>query len=344
MKPVIKILLLTALLAAMPAPFAASQYVRQTKIVMLWDYISENGDDPDPEMKAAYGGLDVVSPTWFSIGNAKGDVSSLADREYIKWAHENGIKVWAVFENKSNNLLTLTTLLNIYSRAWIIDQIAEYVREFDIDGINIDFEALKGETGKYFELFIIELYKKLNPLGITLSVDIPFPPGEIGGIYDINLIANNSDYIVLMAYDQHHVESDLPGPVAAIHWVRQGIEDTLQYVSGDRLILGIPFYTRVWTENRKGNRLRASSEIMGMKKAYELFDRSSIIWGRDRSTEQIYSEFIQDQAYRRAWLEDEHSISLKLDVIIDYELAGLSAWRRGWEWDETWDLINAYFE
>jgi len=340
----VKILLFTVILPVACVSFTRADYIRPDKIVMLWDYTGNKGDNPGPGNKITHSGLDVVSPTWFSIGNAKGDISSLADREYVHWAHDNGIKVWAIFENKSDNLLTLTALLNIYSRAWIIDQIAEFVREFDIDGINIDFEALKGETGKFFELFIVELYKKLNPMGITLSVDIPFPFSEIQGVYDINLIANNSDYIVLMAYNQHHGESDLPGPVAAIQWVRQGIEDALQYVSGSRLILGIPFFTRVWLENRKGNTLRTSSELMGMREAYEMFDHASTVWGRDRSTEQIYSEFIKDQIYHKTWLEDEHSISLKLDVIVDYDLAGMAAWRRGWEWEETWDLINAYFE
>ena len=323
---------------------ARDGYERPAKLVMVWDYIEKREDNRSPDERIAHRGIDVVSPTWFSIENGRGDVSSLADREYVRWAHENGIKVWALFENKSNNAITFGALSSKNRRKRVIDQLAGYVREYSIDGINIDFEQMNRDTGRLFEMFIVELYERLKPLNVALSVDIPFPVADIRKIFDIKLIADNSDYVVMMAYDQHHGESTVIGPVAAIGWVKQGIVDTLRYVPKDKVILGIPFYTRVWLENRESGKLHITSELRGMKEAYQMFEGRASIWKREAANGQIYAEFDMILRCYKVWLEDEHSLSLKFDVINDYDLAGLSAWRHGWEWPQTWDLINAYFE
>jgi len=338
-----KLLVIILSLLVLPV-FSAAGYERPAKIVMVWDLINRRDDNRSPGKRIAHRGLDVVSPTWFSIMNGRGDVSSLADREYVQWAHDNGIKVWALFENKSDNSVTLGALFNSGRRKRIIDQIVKYAMEYNLDGINVDFEQMRRETGRFFEMFIIELYERLKPLEITLSVDISFPLADILRVFDLKLIADNCDYVVMMAYDQHHGESAVIGPVAAIDWVRQGIEDTLRHVSPGKVILGIPFYTRVWLENRESGRLHITSELRGMKEAYEIFEGRASIWRREEETGQIYAEFDMILRSYKVWLEEEHSLSLKLDAVYDYELAGLSAWRRGLEWPETWDLISAYFQ
>ena len=333
-----------AMAEANPAAADEIDYIRPEKLVALWDLIRKNEDNHDPEKRIVHSGLDVVSPTWFSLANGRGDLSSFADRDYVEWAHAAGLKVWALFENNSDNQLTLTALSDKYGRERIIGQLAAYAVDYRLDGINMDFEAMKRETGPYFEQFIAELHEKLKAMGVVLSVDVPLPLSYAMSIYDLRAIAANSDYVVLMAYDQHNDDSESTGPVAAIDWVKQGIEEALQYVPPDRLILGIPFYTRVWVENREGGVISLDSELRGMKEAYEMFDRRARVWGRDRATGQIFAEYDRNEKRYMAWLEDEHSISLKLDAINDYDLAGMSAWRRGLEGDEIWDMIHAYFE
>lgn len=330
-------------LLALPVSFTAASNERQVKIVMIWDYIGRTQDNLRPDKRIVHAGLDVISPTWFSIRNRSGNVASLASREYVQWAHSHGIKVWALFENKSDDQLTYEALFTRSRRQRMINQIAGYAEEFRLDGINIDFEAMSRRTGRLFETFIAELYEKLKPMGVTLSVDISFPVSYAQTIYDVSLIAKNSDYVIIMAYDQHHAESEKIGPAAAIDWVKRGIEEALNYFSNEKMILGIPFYSIVWFEDKKNTLLKARPELRGMKEAYDMFDKTAVIWGRDRITEQIYAEFENEEVRCKAWLEDDHSISLKLDTINDYNLAGMSAWRRGLEWPETWDMIKAYF-
>jgi len=339
-----KILFWSVILFTLAVSFAEAQYVPPDKIIMLWDYNSGDETQPPPENRIIPDGLDVISPTWFSLSSGEGDIFSLADSEYVAWAHNNGVKVWALLENRSDNLMTYWALFSESKRKKIIGQITGFVRDYGLDGINIDFEQIKPGTGKLFENFIVELYAQLKTMGVTLSVDIPFPLADISGVYDLALIAENSDYLVLMAYDQHNVDSEHIGAVAAISWVKQGIEDALSRVSSDKIILGIPFFTRVWIEDSSGGILTVSSELEGMKDAYETFDKAARIWGRDRATAQIYAEYSQGSKRYKTWLEDEHSISLKLDTINDYELAGMSAWRSGWEMPGIWDLVNSYFE
>ena len=340
----VKVLLVVLSLFAAPLSFSESAYVPPDKLIMVWDYIQKKEDNVNPGKRIIHTGLDVISPTWFSIKNGNGDVSSLADTNYVKWAHDNGIKVWALFENASDNQLTFNALSGKTGRERIITKIAGLAREYNLDGINIDFEFMSPVSGKLFEQFIVELYGKLKPLGITLSVDIPVPISGIRRIFDIALVAGNSDYIVTMAYDQHYSESKVIGPTASIDWVKQGIEDALRYVPHDKIILGIPFYTRVWLEDRESGKLQITSELKGMKEAYEMFNGTASIWWRDDETKQIYAEFDRGLKCYKAWLEDDHSLSLKLDVVNDYELAGMSAWRSGWEWPKVWDMINAYFQ
>ena len=316
-------------------------YELPERIVMIWDLIIRAEDNLRSKARIVNPGLNVISPTWFCISSEEGDVSSLASREYIEWAHDNGILVWPVFENKSDNWLTYKSLSDGDRRQRIIEQLVRYSREYKFDGINLNFEAMSRDTGKYYELFVMELYEKLRPLGIIVSIDIPIHIGDLNRIYDIGLIADNSDYVVIMAYDQYDSYSPEIGPTAAIAWVRQGVEEIVEIIAPEKLILGIPFYSIVWCEDiTNGERF---SETLGMAQIYEIFSVNPRIWARDMITEQIFAEFETDYISYRTWLEDEHSISLKLDAIYDFNLAGLSAWRRGLELPEIWGLINAYF-
>jgi len=337
-----KILLLAAALSAAVSSFQAAADMAPGKIDMVWDYIGRRADNLNPGQRIILRGLDVVSPTWFSIGNGAGDISSLADKNYVKWAHDNGLKVWALFENRSDDQRSFTVLSNANKRRRMADQIVGFVQEYGLDGINVDFESMSRNTGSFFEKFVAELYSSLKPLGVTLSVDIPLSINYIRTIYDVSLVAENCDYAVMMAYDQYNIGSPAAGPTASIDWVKQGIEDTLHYIPSGKVILGIPFYTRIWTENSDGVVL--TSRMEGMQTAWELFRQNADIWERDSATGQIYAEYEKDLKRYRVWLEDEHSVSLKLDAINDYNLAGMSGWRAGWEWPHIWDMIAVYFK
>jgi len=316
----------------------SSAYVPPDKIVMIWDYIGIQDDNQIPQKRIAHVGLDVIAPTWFAIEGENGYVSSLADEGYVKRAHKSETEVWAVFENRSDTMLTYGVLSNSDAREKAVNAVTDYAILYGIDGINVDFEAMSGQTLCFFYEMITELYEKLKPHGICLSIDISYPTD-----YDLSLLEKNADYIVLMAYDQHHANSTEIGPVAAIDWVKEAIEYTLEYVTPDKVILGIPFYTRIWVESSE-NGTFITSESDGMKSAYERFSMLSTVWFREDQTEQIYAEYEGEGKLFKVWLEDEHSLSLKLDTINDYELAGLSAWRRGLELPEIWELINAYFK
>lgn len=334
--------LISLTLLVRPSRPTGAKTVVSGEIVMVWDYIAKKEDNRWPDKRIAHQGLNVLSPTWFAISK-NGTVSDLADKKYVQWAHQNGLEVWALVENKSDDQMTYAALSNASRRKKIVRQLVGFVQTYDLDGINVDFEALEAETGRYFELLIAELYQELSPRGICLSVDIPFPPSYVEYVYDLKKIADHSDYLVIMAYNQHDAYSKTMGPVATIDWVKEGIQETLQYTSAQKIILGLPFYTRIWTERKENGTLHITSDTDGMRSAYEQFAANASVWQREEKTGQIYAEYTDGLGRHMTWLEDNHSLSLKLDRVNDDHLAGVAAWRRGLEWPETWAMIAAYF-
>ena len=77
-----------------------------------------------------------------------GNVSSLADAGYVTAMHNRGIQVWALLDNFTNKeVSTANVVNNTTSRRNLIDQLIRTVQQYQIDGINVDFEAVKEVAG-----------------------------------------------------------------------------------------------------------------------------------------------------------------------------------------------------
>lgn len=314
------------------------------QVVMVWDLILEQEDNRTTKDVFDNINADVLAPTWFGLEWPAGAVYNLADLDYVEWAHRNGIAVWAVFENKSDQDLTYQVLSDDRLRNQAVEQIVNFAQRYDLDGINLDFEALDYRTGVWFEQLVRELYAELSALEVTMSVDIPLPIDILHELYDMQVIREYSDYIVIMAYDEHYDEHLEIGPVASVNWMDEGIAEALNHFEGEEIIMGVPFYTRIWIEDCTGDTAVMRSEVMGIAKAWELFEQQSNVWYREPDTGQIYAEIEEHNIFYKAWLEDGHSFSDKFDIIDKYNLGGLAAWHLGMESKETWELIGRYFE
>ena len=225
------------------------------KVSMVWDYYYEQSSAPD-RTGTSINGVNVVSPTFFTLVNeGKGQVhDNVGDsgKAYIEWAHSNGYKVWPSIAN-SPYIETTSDIMNDYNlRQTLIQNIVSLVMEYDLDGINIDFEYMHDEDKDLFSRFIIELKPRLEEIGAVLSVDVTAPDGseEWSLCYDRHVIGDVADYIVFMAYDQYGESSTEAGTTAGYGWVKANVEKFLgqEGVEADKIILGIPFFTRVWQE------------------------------------------------------------------------------------------------
>ena len=221
----------------------------------------------------------------------------------------------------------------------LIENIVSLVVQYNLDGINIDFEYMHDEDKDLFSRFIIELKPRLNELGVVLSVDVTAPDGseEWSLCFDRNLIGEVADYIVFMAYDQYGTSSTKPGTNAGYDWVKANIEKFIgqEAVKPEKIILGIPFYTRLWEEN-SGN---LECYTVDMEDIEEVIPENvTRTW--DDNLKQYYVEFVEDGITNKMWIEDAESIKAKLSLVSEYNLAGAAYWTKDREPDSIWPVIS----
>ena len=312
-------------------------------ISMVWDYYSEYVYAPDRN-STDIKGVNVVSPTMFTLVNeGKGKIAENVGQEgidYINWAHSNGYEVWPSIAN-SPYIETTSEIMNDYNlRQELIENIVGLVIKYDLDGINIDFEYMHDEDIDLFSRFIIELKPRLTEIGAILSVDVTAPDGseEWSLCYDRNVIGDVADYIVFMAYDQYGEFSDKAGTTAGYDWIKANLNKFVgqEGVDPEKIILGIPFFTRVWEEQ---NGKLVSNSTVDMKKIDKVVpEGASKVW--DDNLKQYYIEFEEDGLKNRIWVEDEESIKAKLSLVKEYNLAGAAYWEKDREPETIWNVIS----
>lgn len=312
-------------------------------VSLVWDYYSEYVTAPD-RSGTTIKGVNVVSPTSFILKRlGKGAVEENMGQQgknYISWAKQNGYQVWPSISNNSYIDTTAEIMRDYKLREKLINQIVDYVTKYELDGINIDFENMYAEDKDYFSQFLVELRPRLNEIGAVLSVDVTAPDGgETWSMcYDRNTIGKVADYIIFMGYDQHGVSSTKSGSVAGGDWVETNIKKFLgqEGVNPEKLILGIPLYTRLWVER---NGKISSREVKLMKDIDKVLPASAERkW--DENLKQNYVEYKQSGATYKMWIEDEKSIEAKLDFINQYQLGGAAFWRKDMEPNSIWNLVS----
>ena len=280
-------------------------------------------------------GVNVISPTWFSVSDNDGNVSSLASGEYVMQAHEKGLKVWGLVDNFSENMSTTTVLSNTAARQNLENQLVTYALKAGLDGINVDFESLSEDVGIHFLQFLRELSIQCHENNLVLSVDNPVPE-DFTSHYDRAEQGKVVDCVIIMGYDEHYVGSDA-GSVASLPWVEQGVKDTLAEVPAKRTILAIPFYTRLWKTTDGG---ALTSEAIGMDQAQQAISDNGAETYWDKTTSQNYGTYEGDGATYQIWLEDSKSIAEKVKLIPKYKLAGVAEWKLGFENSGIWSVIT----
>lgn len=312
-------------------------------ITMVWHQVfNQTANDLAKESFSNTVGLEVISPTWFSL-NDNGELNSIASHSYISWAHSEGYEVWALVDNQFDTSLTHEVLSIPEKRQNLIDDIVNSALTYNLDGINIDFESVGKETGPYYVQFIKELAPSLRREGVTLSIDVYVPSGWTSH-YERDELAEYADYIVIMGYDEHWSGSEEAGSVSSIGFVENAIVNTLKEVPAEKIILGVPFYTRLWGEEKVDGEIALTSRALGMEAAYNRLEENNaeIIWLEEVG--QYYGEYTIDTKTYKIWLEDTRSLEEKFKLVKEYDIAGVSAWKKNLESDDVWPLIKDYFK
>ena len=314
------------------------------KVNLVWDYYSEVATAPD-RTGVTMDGVNVVSPAFFHL-NSKGELTEnvgQAGQEYIEWAHSNGYKVWPMVQNAGNGMINVTSdIMNDYNkRQELINEIVVACVRYKLDGINIDFENMKQEDKDMYSRFIIELTPRLKDMGLVVSVDVTAPDGsETWSLcFDRNVIGDVADYIVFMAYDQYGTSSNKSGTTAGYDWVNISLNKFLktEEIKSDKIILAIPLYTRLWTEDSSGKVVKQTTVSL---KNIDKTIPNGVEKQWDDNLKQYYVEY-QDGSYtKKMWIEDEKSLKEKISLIKNNNLAGVASWEKGMETDNFWTFLK----
>ena len=314
------------------------------KVNLVWDYYSQVANAPD-RSGTTIDGINVVSPAFYHL-NTDGELEENIGEEgesYIDWAHSNGYQVWAMVQNAGSGMMDVTSeIMNHYdNRQALIEKIVEGCMEYNLDGINIDFETMKKEDIDLFSRFIIELEPRLKEIGAVLSVDVTAPDGSDTWslCFDRTVLGDVADYLIFMAYDQYGASSDQSGTTAGYNWVELNIKKFLETyeVESEKLVLAIPLYARLWTIDNNG--------IVDGRTAIPMNQIDDVIpsdverkW--DDELKQNYVEYTEDGETKQMWIEDIDSLKEKASLIKEYNLGGVASWELGMETEDVWGMLK----
>ncbi len=310
------------------------------KVNLVWDYYSEYAKAPE-RTGTEIQGINVISPSFFYIdeqGKFQENVGTEGEK-YIEWAHSKGYKVWPMVSNANSKIDMTSKILNDYNlRQDIIENIVKVCVKYNLDGINVDFENMYKEDKDKYSQFIIELVPRIKEIGLVTSVDVTAPDGSDTWslCFDRNVIGDVADYIIFMAYDEYGTSSNKAGTTAGYNWVETSLKKFIENeeINSEKIILGVPFYTRLWTE--KGEEL--TSKAVNMKDIDETIPENvEKQWNDD--LKQYYIEYNEKGSTKKMWIEDEESIKAKLELISKYNLGGVACWEKDREKENIWNLI-----
>ncbi|MET3698971.1 spore germination protein YaaH [Bacillus oleivorans] len=311
-------------------------------IHLTWEAVYTS--NPNTELLPEMPGVHVVSPTWFSLANENGDVANLGSIEYSNWAHERGFQVWGLFSNSFDPALTHEVFNTFEKREYVIRQLLHFSQLYHLDGINLDIENVNQEDGPLVTQFVREAAPYFHEAGLVLSMDITFisTSGNWSAFYERDKLADLVDYLIVMAYDEHWATSPIAGSVASLPWVETNLQTLLEVVPPDRLLLGVPLYTRLWKEEMTAEGTEVSSEALSMAQAKEWVDSRGITPTYDPVSGQNYAEWVDQStgAIYKMWLEDAVSLEKRADLAENYGLAGIGTWSRYFADETAWTALQ----
>lgn len=312
-------------------------------IVMTWEAVYSY--NPDTTLIGPMGTLNVISPTWYELSDGSGKVASKASEDYVKWAKSNNYQVWALVSNAFDKDLTHAFLIDSDARKHFINVMIDEAKTYGYEGINVDFENIYLEDKDALTHFIHELSIYMNKAGLILSMDVTVMGGSDtwSKCYDHEALGKIVDFLIIMSYDEHWASSPISGPVASYNWVRDNLEQIAEIVSSDKLIMGIPLYTRVWREfpsTEKANQYSTKSSAIGMEAQNAFIDKYELTPLWDEQSQLYYATFFEADAQVKIWIENARTISAKLEIVKSLNLRGAAMWRRGFETQDIWDVFS----
>ncbi|CAH8769071.1 glycosyl hydrolase family 18 protein [Paenibacillus dendritiformis] len=319
------------------------QFVEEkTPVSLAWEAVYSR--NPDPSKLPDMPGTNVISPTWFSLEDEEGNVLSKADMSLTEWAHRNGKQVWALYSNSFEPERTTEALSTFERRNRTIGQLLALADRYQADGINLDFENVNVEDRNKLTQFVRELVPRLHAKGLVVSIDVTAKSdsGRWSQFLDREALGKLVDYMMVMAYDEHWAASPVAGSVASLPWTEQAVTRIMNEdsVPAHKLVLGMPLYTRIWTEEVQDGETKVSSKALGMQSIQDILTDKKLKPQFDESAGQHYVEYKEEGNLQRIWIEDERSVRARIELADRLGLGGIAVWARTFASDDIWDVLR----
>lgn len=311
----------------------------QENIAMVFDPFSAIGEKYKDELKLE--NYKVISPSWFELDSKEIVKNRISDDEYVNKYHQNNIKIWPLITNQFDPEMTHEILTHRANWQNIASYLAAYAMIYNFDGYNFDFENIKYEDQKNLTEFVKFLSNYLKNYGLQISMDVTIISNSKNWslVYDRENLNKYVDYFIIMAYDQFASNSTTPGPVASLSWVENGIKTSAEIIPPEKIILGIPFYSRLWTKDKKDKNNIFKAKTMPLNKIDDYLESHKLKYNFDKKYELNYITFNDKNNEYKMWFDDYKSLNNKLALIKKYKLKGFAAWRKGFENNELWSKL-----
>ena len=314
---------------------------RDEPIVLGWHQVTNTAANSSLGTALAKAeGLNVISPTWFGVADSEGEVTSLASKDYVTKLKAINVDVWPLISDFNKDVDYNRLFMSTTTRGNLIKNIIYFIEEYNLDGINIDFEHIKSSYAEGYIEFLRELSIEMRSRKKVLSVD-NYIPLEFNAFYNIKEQGIVSDYLCVMAYDEHYSGSPKAGSVSSLSWVKNSIENTAKSAPMKKLIVGLPFYTRLWREAHTG---KLTSRALSMDGGLNLVSSNKAKKEWDKEKGQYYAEWKDGKDRMRIWLEEEKSLEAKLKLVEKDKVAGIAFWKLGLERKEAWNSVTDWLK
>ncbi|MDR2779982.1 MAG: hypothetical protein LBB28_02535 [Synergistaceae bacterium] len=305
---------------------------------LLWNHII--GLNPDLSADEPLPAVKIISPTWFVLADEDGTISNKAEFSYVMDAHSKGYGVWALVSNGFNKNRTKAFLKSASTQNQFIARMLVYAKLYELDGINIDFESVDNDDASRLSSFVKKFADAARGIGLAVSIDLPVPT-EWNKAYERKILGSAVDYVAVMTYDEHWSSSPRAGSTASIPWTSAGIQRSMSDIPAEKLLMGVPFYTREWAETTaKNGKVSVRAKTMSMTSVDSRIEetRGAIQWHGDKG--QNYLQYISDDKTYKIWVEDERSIAGRMSLVKKFGIAGAAFWRKGFEKPGIWPVIE----
>lgn len=293
--------------------------------------------------------IDVIAPQVFAF-TPEGVVYGEIDKRIVALAKKHQKRLMPLVVNENFNKEGVKAFLaNPKAQERFIETLLSLARSEGYWGWQLDLEHLGIASAESYTRLVRKLHVALRGRGIKLSIAVVPPRGE--GIvsafgakvfedwiapYDLRELARHSDFLSLMAYDQH-TGGSTPGPIASKIWVESLLKEALKHAPKEKISLGIPLYSRLWYAGVKEGKPRSTARAMSYASAQDWLarqgiesqwlEREGVAWARGE----------RGGNWEYLFIEEARSFREKVDLARRYELRGVSLWRLGQEDQGIWE-------